>query len=97
MGLILYKGHIPNWIDNAPNKLFEYFSSGLDVWLPFQMTGSLPYVTKGTYPRVMALDFEKMEEADLFAMTDNSGLVFKPSSFYSEQVYAPLWEKLLNA
>jgi len=45
VGIILYNGHIPNYVYNAPNKLFEYLACGLDVWLPREMTGSLKYVT----------------------------------------------------
>ena len=39
IGLVLYKGHIPNYIYNAPNKLFEYLACGLDVWYPICMKG----------------------------------------------------------
>lgn len=31
VGLVLYKGHIPNYIFNVPNKVFEYLSCGLKV------------------------------------------------------------------
>lgn len=32
IGLVLYKGHIPNYIYNIPNKVFEYLSCGLKVF-----------------------------------------------------------------
>jgi hypothetical protein len=28
----LYKGHIPNYIYNVPNKVYEYLACGLQVW-----------------------------------------------------------------
>lgn len=31
VGLVLYKGHIPNFIYNVPNKVHEYLSCGLQV------------------------------------------------------------------
>lgn len=31
VGLVLYKGHIPNYIYNVPNKVFEYLACGLNV------------------------------------------------------------------
>ncbi len=96
IGVILYKGHIPNWIDNAPNKLFEYYNCGLDVWLPVQMTGSLPYVTHGVYPKIIAIDFQQLETLDLHAATNRSGLTYRPSTFYCEQIYEPLWQRLLT-
>lgn len=32
IGLVLYKGHIPNYIYNVPNKVYEYLACGLQVW-----------------------------------------------------------------
>ena len=32
VGLVLYKGHIPNYVFNVPNKVYEYLSCGLKVW-----------------------------------------------------------------
>jgi hypothetical protein len=34
IGIVLYKGHIPNYVYNIPNKVFEYLSCGLEVWYP---------------------------------------------------------------
>ena len=31
VGLILYKGHIPNYVHNVPNKFWEYLAAGLGV------------------------------------------------------------------
>jgi len=31
IGLVLYKGHIPNYVYNVPNKVFEYLYCGLKV------------------------------------------------------------------
>lgn len=31
IGLVLYKGHIPNYVFNVPNKVYEYLSCGLKV------------------------------------------------------------------
>ena len=31
IGLVLYKGHLPNYVYNVPNKVFEYLYSGLIV------------------------------------------------------------------
>jgi hypothetical protein len=37
VGLVLYKGHIPNYIYNVPNKVFEYLNSGLSVIVDFNL------------------------------------------------------------
>lgn len=57
VGLILYKGHIPNYIYNAPNKLFEYLACGLDVWFPIELLGSYEFIDETTKPLVLKLDF----------------------------------------
>jgi len=94
LGVILYTGHVPNWIYNAPNKLFEYLSAGLDVWVSNVMTGSLPYVTGTTYPRVLAVDFSQLDKFDLHRALDKSGLSLSQPAWYSEEVYRPLWMEL---
>src|SRR6202043_3312153 len=45
-GVILYNGHIPNYIFNAPNKLFEYWACGLDVWFPEIRKSTMFYATR---------------------------------------------------
>jgi len=94
LGVILYTGHLPNWIDNAPNKLFEYLSAGLDVWVSAVMTGSLPYVTTTTYPRVLAVDFLRLDTMDLRQSTDREGLSCSQPAWNCEEVYRPLWNEL---
>ena len=96
VGLILYKGHIPNYVYNAPNKLFEYHVCGLDVWFPTVMLGSLPFATRDTYPKIIAVDFEHLERIDLFSMTNRSGLTSKQYEFECETVFEPLAQKLTN-
>ena len=32
VGITLYNGHIPNYIYNVPNKVYEYLACGLTVW-----------------------------------------------------------------
>lgn len=63
VGLILYRGNTPNYIFNAPNKLFEYLACGLDVWYPKQMLGIRPFAQTEFSPRVVELDFENLHQA----------------------------------
>lgn len=92
VGLILYKGHIPNFVYNAPNKLFEYLACGLDVWFPQEMAGCEPYITKNTHPRVVKIDFKRLNALDFSKLIDNRNLQFAPSEFFHEKVS----EKLIN-
>jgi hypothetical protein len=96
VGVILYNGHIPNYIYNAPNKLFEYLASGLDVWFPDVMKGARPYITRDTYPKVVEVDFTRMDGVDMEHLLLRTGLQYKPSEFYAEEVFSPLANRLLN-
>jgi hypothetical protein len=94
IGVILYKGHIPNYIYNAPNKLFEYMDCRLDTWFPEVMTGIHPYITTRTYPKVLALDFAGPGEWDLSSLIDRSGLTYAPAGYYAEQVFPELLQNI---
>jgi hypothetical protein len=95
VGVILYNGHIPNFVYNAPNKLFEYLACGLDVWFPTEMIGSNDYVTVGTYPIVMKLDFTNLNQYDINALIDKGNLTLKQFDYHSENSLGSLVNKLL--
>jgi len=96
VGVILYNGHIPNYIYNAPNKLFEYLACGLDVWFPESMKGGLDLVRNDYYPKIISMDFKHLEEIDLPAMVNRSGLSYKPSTFYCEKIFDEVTKKIFN-
>lgn len=96
VGVILYKGHTPNYIYNAPNKLFEYLALGLDVWFPEKMLGCKMYISKKSYPKVFALDFENMSKFDFRKAIDKSDLLYYPSDYFCEKEFESLTEKLLK-
>ncbi len=64
VGVILYRGTTPNYIYNAPNKLFEYLICGLEVWYPVVMLGVEPYRRDAVNPRVIPVDFEVPQTLD---------------------------------
>ncbi len=41
VGLVLYKGHIPNFVYNIPNKVNEYLSCGLGVLTSSELTSTV--------------------------------------------------------
>jgi len=59
VGLILYKAKTPNYIFNAPNKLFEYLSCGLDVWYPKEMQGIHAHDSQ-EQPKVLRVDYNTL-------------------------------------
>jgi hypothetical protein len=92
IGIILYKGHIPNYVYNAPNKLFEYWACNLDVWFPDNMVSSLPFATKYCYPQIIPVDFNNPGQLVLESITKRSLLSYKPSHYYCEKIFDLLFE-----
>jgi hypothetical protein len=95
IGVVLYNGHIPNYVYNAPNKLFEYLACGLDVWFPHVMTGSLEFVKEDGIPKVLALDFSNLQNFNLTKAMDRNNRI-NDYSFFCEDALAPLINKLTN-
>jgi len=95
VGLILYRAITLNFRHNATNKFFEYLACGLDVWFPKQMEGCYEYVTEGTYPKVIKLDFEDLESIALNEITSRENLIYCPTSYYAEEAFSELINHLL--
>jgi hypothetical protein len=89
VGMILYNGHIPNYVYNAPNKLFEYLASGLDVWFPDVMIGCLDYTTNLGNPKVLSIDFKDLNAFDLETAMEK-GLQISENRFFCEIALDPL-------
>ncbi len=96
VGVILYKGQIPNYVHNAPNKLFEYWACGLDVWFPEIMEGCLPFVTGHVYPKIIPVNFEELGKLDLESTIDRSALLYQPSVFYAEKILGDVLREALG-
>ena len=95
VGLILYKGHIPNYIFNIPNKLYEYHVCGLDVWFPKQMKSALSMITHQTYPKIEPVNFEGLNKAGP-AILSRSGFRYDKQLFSAETVLATLITRLFE-
>ncbi len=95
IGLVLYKGGIPNCIYSTSNKLFEYWACGLDVWFPQPVQGCYPYITNGKYPKVTRLDFDHLDKVDIQELVSRDGLIYSPSEYFAEDVYQELISQLL--
>jgi hypothetical protein len=96
LGLILYKGHNLNYTYNAPNKLFEYLSCGLNVWFPIEILGCEPYVEVDSTPCVKRVDFNKINEEIISDHFESMKLSFKASSFSCESEFDKLINSFLN-
>jgi hypothetical protein len=94
VGLILYKANTTNYIHNAPNKLFEYLSCGLDVWYPSEMQGIYEYDTNKS-PLVKRLNFNKLSDyklTDLLSYSQKS----EEFTYCAEEVYVGLINKIVD-
>jgi hypothetical protein len=58
VGLVLYKGHIPNYVYNVPNKVYEYLSCGLSVLASNQLTSTVNLKHK----QIRAVDFSHLQD-----------------------------------
>jgi hypothetical protein len=67
VGLVLYKGHIPNYVYNVPNKVFEYLACGLDVLTSNQLTSTIELKNE----KIIAVDFSKLNKIVLQEYLDN--------------------------
>jgi hypothetical protein len=96
LGLILYKGHNLNYIYNAPNKLFEYLSCGLNVWFPVEILGCEPYINLDSTPYVKRVDFTKIGMEDFLNHRERIEMDFKVSSYNCESEFDKLINSILN-
>lgn len=94
IGLILYRGLAPNYIYNAPNKLFEYLACGLDVWFPKEMNGCYPYISTKSHPKVLKFDFSALDQLNLKDKIDADRLKVNETQFYYEKIYDSIYYEL---
>lgn len=90
VGLVLYNGHIPNYIYNVPNKVFEYHACNLDVWFSKDIKGSLPYIKKYTYPKILEIDFKNLSNLDLPSALNRQCIGYHSFNYSAEQVFKKL-------
>lgn len=97
VGLILYKANTTNYVYNETNKLFEYLACGLDVWYPRQMLGIKPHARTNVVPRVIELDFERLDDMPVSQLRSRSGLKFEAFERRCEDVLRELEEAMSEA
>lgn len=89
VGLIIYNGHIKNYIYNAPNKLFEYLACNIAVWYPTIMVGCKEYKNLTSSPVVFEVAFTgNIEEAlEKFVFIKNNAKNKFLNRYYCEDIY----------
>lgn len=96
VGVILYKPVNENYINNAPNKLFEYLLCGLEVWFPDTMKGCLSY-QRSVSPKVIPVDFCNLHiENFLESNRKTASYSNNDSVFTAEKALHPLVKELIE-
>ena len=61
IGVVLYKGHIPNFVYNVPNKVNEYLACGLNVWYSDVLISTNKFAEVNPQYPLYSVDFSKGE------------------------------------
>lgn len=96
IGLILYKANTINHKYNETNKLFEYTACGLDVWFPDVMEGTLPHICRDARPRVVDINFEKLNSYILLELYNTSSFSSKKNNFTCEAEFDKIYKEIVS-
>ncbi len=58
IGAVLYTGHIPNYVYNVPNKVFEYLVCGLEVWYSKDLISTVKFQQDNKVQNLKAVCFK---------------------------------------
>jgi hypothetical protein len=95
VGVVLYKGIVPNHVYAVSNKVLEYTACGLDVWYAREMLGTEPYITPDdVFPRIIPVDFTAMERFDAARELDRTNRHYRRSPYLCEEALAPMIKKI---
>ncbi len=94
VGLVLYNGSSLNFTYNAPNKIFEYLALGMDVWCSDKLITAKNYFIDISYPKMLLIDFENLENFDYKKAINRKVLNYKETPYFCEEVYNKLLKKI---
>ena len=94
VGLVIYKPFSENTIHAVSNKVFEYSILGLDVWFPYEMQGTIPYIKTDSYPKIIPLNFSHLNTREMINLLNRKSLRYRAPEFYYEKVYPCIFDKI---
>jgi hypothetical protein len=94
VGIIFYKATTLNFRYNAPNKLFEYLSCGLDVWFSKEMLGCYDYIREDAHPLILKIDFAQLGSLDHKKAMQRDDLPRRQQHYSAATVLQPLIGRL---
>jgi hypothetical protein len=72
IGVVLYTGHIPNYMYNVPNKIMEYLVCGLGVVYSKELVSTSLFQEKFGLMQMKAIDFKKINNSTFTLSMNNS-------------------------
>jgi len=94
VGLVMYKPFDENTVNAVSNKVFEYLACGLDVWFSEDMTYTSVYTRRDVYPKVLPINFNRLDDFDFKRSFKRNGLSYQPTDYFCENVYAIIYDKM---
>lgn len=91
IGLVLYKGHIPNYVYNVPNKVFEYLTCGLEVWYSEELISNNKFKQEYDIQQLISINFTNLitlPEKRVFAIFAGPQKIHKKSPLVSKLIAA---------
>ena len=94
IGVTLYNGHIPNYVYNVPNKVFEYLACGLNVWYSSELISTQKFVEQNDIKGCQKIDFLNfnIQQGATFNTFNENGFFEKTTNTLKEKVLALLNE-----
>ncbi len=97
VGLVLYKPYNFNHTYGISNKVFEYLACGLDVWFPENNQFCNGMARSNVYPKVIAVNFNSLDNFDFKSAINKSGLNYKPNFYYYENIYEEIYSNMIES
>lgn len=94
VGIIFYKPYSDNVVHCAPNKFYEYFACGLDVWYPKDILGMKLYRSEVREQKVLEIDFQNLKKYEPTTLYERPGHGELKSAYFCEEVYEKLAREL---
>jgi hypothetical protein len=91
IGLVLYNGHIPNYVYNVPNKVFEYLACGLQVWYSEELVSTNKFKQEYDIQQLISINFTNLiclPEKSVFEIIDAPQKIYEKSLLVSKLIAA---------
>lgn len=91
IGLCMYKGHIPNYIYNVPNKIVEYLICGLKVWYSNDLITTTTFVEQNKINGIKKIDFTCIDTSIKTNLSE-----FNHNDYFTNNAFNSKIDYLLN-